>query len=152
MTYANLLDGSHTFLVRAVDVSGNADPTPASFTWTVDTTAPVITVSASAPALWPPNGKMVPDTITGTIVDALSGVDPNKVTFRVVDEYNNVQPTGPISLGPGGQYSFTVSLEASRLGDDKDGRSYQIIVSATNKAGNASSAFTVVTVPHDQGK
>ena len=39
-TYASLTDGSHKFEVRAVDQAGNADASPASFEWTVDTTAP----------------------------------------------------------------------------------------------------------------
>ena len=41
--YTNLDDGSHTFLVRAIDEAGNVDQTPASFTWLVDTVEPVIT-------------------------------------------------------------------------------------------------------------
>jgi hypothetical protein len=36
--YSNLSDTSHTFQVRAIDVAGNADPTPASRTWTVNAT------------------------------------------------------------------------------------------------------------------
>ena len=40
----NLVDGEHTFAVRAVDLAGNEDPTPASFTWTVDTTPPQTTI------------------------------------------------------------------------------------------------------------
>ena len=43
MTYSGLSEGSHTFQVRAKDDAGNVDPTPASFTWAVDTTSPVIT-------------------------------------------------------------------------------------------------------------
>ena len=31
--------------MRATDIAGNTDPTPASFTWTIDTTAPTSTVS-----------------------------------------------------------------------------------------------------------
>ncbi|HZJ29427.1 MAG TPA: hypothetical protein VFD37_05510, partial [Solirubrobacterales bacterium] len=42
-----LLDGEHTFEVRATDEDGT-DPTPASYTWTVDTIAPTVTI-ASAP-------------------------------------------------------------------------------------------------------
>ena len=50
-TYSGLSDGSHTFDVRALDLAGNADPTPATFTWTVDTTAPQTTITGAPPTL-----------------------------------------------------------------------------------------------------
>jgi large repetitive protein len=45
-TYTGLSQGSHTFEVRAVDLAGNADTSPASFSWTVDTVAPATTITA----------------------------------------------------------------------------------------------------------
>ncbi len=41
--YSSLMDGSHTFQVRGFNLSGS-DPTPASYTWTVDTVAPGATI------------------------------------------------------------------------------------------------------------
>jgi hypothetical protein len=46
--YEGLPDGSHTFQVRGVNASG-PDPTPASYTWTVDTVAPVTSIDSHPP-------------------------------------------------------------------------------------------------------
>jgi hypothetical protein len=39
-TYTGLVDGYHTFEVRAIDIASNIDPTPASRSFYIDTTAP----------------------------------------------------------------------------------------------------------------
>jgi FG-GAP-like repeat len=115
---------------------------------TADTTPPVITVSAVPKVLWPPNGKMVPVTVSGTIVDTGTGVNVGSVRYRVKDEYGSVQPHGRPSLGAGGGYSFTVFLQSSRLGADRDGRHYSIVIAAMDNAGNRGRKAAVVTVPH----
>ncbi|HXZ81562.1 MAG TPA: alpha-amylase family glycosyl hydrolase [Terriglobales bacterium] len=143
-------EGTHSVGLRALDNAGNISSLVTEPV-NIDLTAPHVTISASPASLWPPNGKMLPVTVSGAITDNLSGVDASTAAFKVVDEYGTVQPNGPVSLGPGGSYSFTVSLQASRNGSDRDGRHYTITVSANDLAGNPGSAATVVTVPHDQG-
>jgi hypothetical protein len=45
-SFPNLADGDHVFDVRAVDASGNVDPTPAHAAWSIDTTPPGATITA----------------------------------------------------------------------------------------------------------
>jgi hypothetical protein len=45
-SYSALSDGDHTFAVRATEPAGNADPSPASSTWTIDTTPAETTIDA----------------------------------------------------------------------------------------------------------
>ena len=118
----------------------------------LDTTPPVITLSATPKVLWPPNGKRVPVMISGTITDTGSGVNVNSAAYAVKDEYGEVQPRGAITFGPGGAYSFIVLLQASRLGTDLDGRRYTVTVRAKDNAGNGGSRTSVVTVPHESGR
>jgi glycosidase len=143
-------EGKNTVGLRALDNAGNISSL-VTLAVNIDLTPPAIAVSANPSSLWPPNHKMVPVTISGTITDNLSGVDPSTAAFAVSDEYGTVQPSGPVNLGADGSYSFIILLEASRDGTDKDGRQYTITVSAKDLAGNLASAATLVIVPHDQG-
>jgi hypothetical protein len=70
--YASVADGPHTFQVRAVDAAGNPDPTPASYSWTIDATAPDTAIGPSQPA--------VLTTATGATFD-LSSTEPGS-TFE----------------------------------------------------------------------
>ena len=115
----------------------------------VEEPLPVIQIRATPETLWPPNGKLVPVTITGTVMDIGSGVNPSTVAYVVTDEYQQVQPKGSVALREDGSYSFTIQLQASRNGNDRDGRQYTITVSAQDYAGNKGSAPTGVIVPHD---
>lgn len=114
------------------------------------TTAPTVTLSTTPISLWPPNGEMVQVTISGTVTETGSGCTIKAAVYAVKDEYREVQPTGPVTLGAGGAYRFTVWLQASRLGTDLDGRLYTVTVSASNNAGKTGSQAAAVTVPHDR--
>jgi hypothetical protein len=50
-SYNTLSQGAHTFAVAATDASGNADQTPASYSWTVDTSAPETTITSGPASL-----------------------------------------------------------------------------------------------------
>ena len=63
-----LTEGSHTFDVRAIDQAGNADPTPASHTWIIDSGAPSVTITAPLTYL---NGSDTNNyVVTATTADA----------------------------------------------------------------------------------
>ena len=142
-------EGVTTLSSYEQNIAGSRSPS-STVTVRLDFTAPAVTASANPQTLWPPNGKMMPVTISGAMADALSGIDPSTASFLVTDSQGTLQPTGSISVLPDGTYSFVTMLEASRRGGDANGRTYTLTVSVSDRAGNASSASTVITVPHDQ--
>lgn len=143
------LDGKPDFAVNydagsgTVSIFLNTTPAP-------DSQAPAISVTASPSVLWPATGASVAVTVSGTVTDAGSGVDPSTLAFTVIDEYGVVQPSGKFSIDAAGRYSFTVPLTAFRRGNDLDGRTYQIVVRCADRAGNPASATALVLVPHDR--
>lgn len=118
----------------------------------VPQTPPTVTCAATPSILWPPNGKPVVVTVSGTIKPGTQAIPFGGTTYAVIDEYSQVQPTGTIAVSAGGSYSFTLSLIAARNGSDIDGRTYSINVIATDAIGNVGSCAAVLTVPHDQGQ
>jgi hypothetical protein len=131
------VDGSGTGGLKITSING-APQTP-----------PVATCVATPNTLWPPNGKSVLVTVSGNITAGTSALAA--AAYSVNDEYGLVQPSGSITLGAGGSYSFGLSLIAARNGSDLDGRTYTIIVRGDDTLGNVGVCSAVVTVPHDQG-
>lgn len=62
-TYTHLPDGERTIQVRAIGPGGAVDPEPASYTWTIDTTAPETTLGGT-PAN---NGSAVMGSVNWTV-------------------------------------------------------------------------------------
>jgi len=144
-------EGSNLIGLRALDNAGNVSAL-ATAAVKIDLSPPVVSVLANPSSLWPPNGKLVPVAVSGTVADSLSGANPNTAVFAVMDEYGQIQPSGRVNLGTDGSYAFTILLRASRHEDDNDGRQYTITVSADDFAGNFGSAAATVTVPHQRGQ
>lgn len=118
IAYDGLADGQHTFRVRAIG-EGGADPTPASRTWTIDTTAPQTAIDETPPS---PNsgfavkfgytsseplssfrcqldGQPVGGQVCGTAASSASksyfGLSDGTHSFRVwaIDNAGNADPT-----------------------------------------------------------
>ena len=127
-TYSGLADGSHTFTVRATDVAGNTDPTPATATWTISTV-----VADTTP----------PDT---TITSGPSGtVSDTSATFSFASTESG--STFACSLDGGAFANCTSPASYSGLADG----SHTFTVRATDVAGNtdptpATATWTITTV------
>ena len=101
-------------------------------------------VGASPPALWPPNGKMVPVSL-GVVAPDTCNVSCNITQITGTDgaSAGDWQITGPM----------TANLRSDRSGKNKDGRVYTMQLACTDPATNLTSAKSVqVNVPHDQRK
>jgi hypothetical protein len=131
--------GSGTGAVTITDINGTPQMTPN------------VTCAAEPTTLWPPNGKPVVVTVSGTVTPGTQPIPSSGSTYAVVDEYSKIQSSGSITVGAGGGYSFGVTLLARRNGNDMDGRMYSIVVDARDSIGNVGTCSLVVTVPHDQG-
>src|SRR2546427_311984 len=120
-----VVDGSHTFQVRAIDQAHNPDPTPASFTWTVDTQAPD-TVIDSAPAD-PTNSN----TATFTFHGDLAGGD----TFQC--QLDGQTPTacnsGTVTYSglAAGEHLFTVAARDAAGNTDQSAASFAWTIDVT---------------------
>ena len=143
-------EGRWEIKYQAVDESSNKEEIH-TMQVLVDGTPPSGTVNASPKTLWPTNGKLKNVVVSGTVVDAQSGVDT--VTVEVIDEYGEWKPAAAILQGNGvNNFSWqtNVQLPASRQGTDMNGRTFNIRVTIKDLAGNITILETTVVVPHDQ--
>lgn len=133
----------------ATDNAGN-DEAAETVTVRIDKTDPVITASPNPKKIWPPDKRIVTVTISGTITDALSGVDLTSGRFKLIDEYGAENEEGTFTINADGSFSFTADVIAKRKGRDRNGRTYAFEITAEDEAGNVAIKTVKVLVPHDR--
>jgi uncharacterized protein (TIGR03382 family) len=115
-TYSGLGEGSHTLRVRAVDAVGNADLTPATYTWAVDTLAP--TAPVVSPALEGATFDTATPALTGT-------AEPGSTVTVIIDGVE----VGTAQADASGSWSYTPTTPLSE-------GSHEVKARATDPAGN----------------
>ncbi|HYO68245.1 MAG TPA: Ig-like domain-containing protein, partial [Archangium sp.] len=129
-TFTGLDERTHTLQVRARDASGNVDPTPASYTWTVDLTPPAVPVVVS-PA---PNSTV--DTLTPVIRGT---AEPHSTVTVIIDG----TVVGTVRTDESGNWRYTPTTPLT-TGE------HRVQVRATDEAGNTGATspeptpFTIV--------
>jgi hypothetical protein len=143
--------GDHLITLRVTDNAGETDTDTVQLA-VVDTTPPEITVDVTPSYLRPPNHKLVDVYATVTATDICS--EPVIVLASVTSS----EPDDAWGGGDGhtlddiqeaevGAPDFDVKLRAERAASGDD-RTYTLVYTATDGAGNESSAEAVVLVPH----
>ena len=132
--YSNLTAGSHIFQVRAIDAGGNTDPTPASYSWSIDELPPETSILAG------PTGMIGVRNATFS----WSGSDDATPTASLTYAYR-LDPLDPSFSS----FGAATSKAYSNLADG----GYTFYVKAQDQVGNqdtspASRSFTVTTGPN----
>ncbi|EGT4257078.1 BapA prefix-like domain-containing protein [Citrobacter amalonaticus] len=137
---SDLGQGNHPLTFTATDAAGNVGPS-ASFTVTVDTTAPLVPVITSVvDDSAPQTGNLSPNQSTNDTRPTLNGTAEPGATLTFTD---NGTVIGSLVAGPDGNWTFTPTTALTN-------GAHTLAVTATDTAGNvgpaASFAVTVDTL------
>jgi hypothetical protein len=139
--------------VVGYDIEGNPRPIGTSsdmgaFEYQGCSDVPTVEITSVSPdAIWPPNNKETEVVVSG-FISMPEGCTLLDASYTVNDEYGVYTGSGDLIVGEDGSFELIMTVEASRLGSDKDGRAYDVTISATDEAGDAS-ASTEAVVLHD---
>jgi hypothetical protein len=127
--YAGLAEGSHTLQVRAVDQAGNSDPSPATYTWVVDTIAPEMTIF----------GAIDPATTLDISIIVFMASDANGVTGYLITESATPPSAGATGWSATPPATYAVASEGV----------HTIYPWAKDAAGNVSAFFAGLSITVD---
>ena len=139
--------GTDSFTYTIDDGHSHTDTATVTIT-VADTTPPVLAVSTSASALWPPNHQM--ENVGLSVNAADNGGGTPVIQVAVFSDEGDLAPdSGNFSPDAGNIAPGTLRLRSERMGSG-DGRVYLIAVTATDASSNASHACVAVVVSQSQ--
>jgi hypothetical protein len=123
-TYSGVADGAHTFQARAVDPAGNIDPSPASYSWTIDATPPNTTIGPSYPAAL--------TIATGATFDFSSSESPSTYACALdVGAYSSCSSPKTYSGLADGPHTFHVRATDTATNTDPSPATYNWTIDTT---------------------
>jgi hypothetical protein len=129
-SYSGLSNGSHTFSVKASDNAGNPDAMSASFTWLVDTIAPVTT--DDAPAGW----KNTAVTVHLSASDNAGGSGVDKTYYRIDSDPAYVLGTSVVIGAPADHSNDGIHTihyySIDKAGNDEPDKTTTVKIDTTN--------------------
>jgi mannose/cellobiose epimerase-like protein (N-acyl-D-glucosamine 2-epimerase family) len=135
------VEGEHDVTFFAVDRLGNRE-VPRTLTVRIDRTAPGVTGLPEQPCvIWPPNEKLV------RVADVV-GTDNRSGVASLQLSGTSSEPAAPDDIVIVGN---TVYLRATR-DDEGPGRTYTVVATVTDQAGNATTRQSTCVVPHHVGQ
>ena len=132
-TAPGLAQGAHGFAVRATDVAGHLDPSPATRTWTVDTVAPDVVITAG-----PGNGATTGPRVvfSFTVSDGVVACSLDGGGFAACTSPFAVNPPGGVNL-PAGAHQFVVRATDAANNVTTVNRAWTVACAAPDAAGAA---------------
>ncbi|MCA0756880.1 hypothetical protein KP806_17620 [Paenibacillus sp. N4] len=141
-------EGENIVLYRSTDQAGNMEKQN-TLVVNIDKTAPTLQLSLNRYSLSPANNKMIPIQAFVDAQDGGSGIAAIQLVSITSNEAGQSTGTGhkiDIQNAEFGTYDTAFELRAENSGKGPD-REYNIVYSATDKAGNTALASATVTVP-----
>jgi hypothetical protein len=147
--------GQDSFKYVVTDAAGASATATVVVTVRPRNQAPTCGSATASGAIWPPNHRQVPLTISG-VVDPDGDPVSIVVTRILQDEPTLTIGDGNTPVDAGGIGTATPWVRAERMGPQSDrtynnGRLYEIFFTASDGRGGSCEGKTTIGVPHDQG-